>query len=190
MLPSPFTNPILRDDLPRYPVLDELIRVTETIVTGPSGVSQFAGSSVLAPVLYVAFVQQLRSDSLLPRDRVPCLAADINGLGLLPGYYTGRLAGSHTSLPVYEIAFKSANIPGPVGPRGSTGPEGPQGPAGSTGPPGPPGDAGGPLASGCAYFFTGSEEFISSISFNSMSCVFTYTTKTIVGDCGFIRSIG
>lgn len=167
--------------------------MTEAVVAGPSGVSQFAGSSVLAPVLYVAFVQQLRSDSLLPRDRVPCLAADINGLGLLPGYYTGRLGGSHNSLPVYEIAFKSANIAGPTGPqgpRGSTGPEGPPGPAGSTGPPGPPGDGGGPLASGCAYFFTGSEDFLSSISFNSMTCTLSYTTKTLVGDCGLIRSIG
>lgn len=109
MLPSPFNNPALRDDLPRYPVLDELIRVTEAVVAGPAGVAQFAGSSVLAPVLYVAFVQQLRTDSLLPRDRVPCLAADMNGLGLLPGFYLGRLAGSWTSLPVYEIAFKVAS---------------------------------------------------------------------------------
>lgn len=101
---TPFDSPKLMDDLPRYPPLLQLIRVTAAVVSGPSGVTQVAGSSVLAPILYVAFVQQSRTDgSLLPRDREPCLADDVNGLGLSPGFYLGRLANTWTSLPVYEV---------------------------------------------------------------------------------------
>ena len=103
-IPSPFNEPTLRADLPVYPQLVELIRVTAATVPGPSGVAQVAGSSVLGPTLYVAFVQQLRTDSLIPRDRIPVLVDDVNGKGLTPGFYTGRLAGSFSSLPVYEVA--------------------------------------------------------------------------------------
>lgn len=110
-LPSPLIEPTLRDDLPCYPPLIQLIRVTAATVPGPAGVAQTAGSSVLGPTLYVAFTQQLRTDSLLPRDREPCLADDVNGLGINPGYYGGRLAGSHSSLPVYEII--SPSLPSP-----------------------------------------------------------------------------
>lgn len=102
-LPSPMTEPTLRDDLPRYPPLVQLLRTTATTVAGPSGVAQVAASSALGPTLYVAFVQQLRTDALLPRDREPCLVDDVNGFGIEPGYYLGRLAGSHTGLPVYEV---------------------------------------------------------------------------------------
>lgn len=102
-LPSPLVEPTLRPDLPTYPVHTQLIRVTEAKVPGPSGVAQTAGSSVVGPTLYVAFTQQLRTSGLLPRDREPCLADDMNGLGLVPGYYLGRLAQSFNSLPVYEI---------------------------------------------------------------------------------------
>ena len=100
MLPSPLQHPTLRDDLPRYPPLSQLLRVGSTTVPGPSG---YGSSSVLGPVLYVASTQQLRTDTILPRDREPCLALDVNGFGLSPGYYIGRLAGSHNSLPVYEV---------------------------------------------------------------------------------------
>lgn len=105
---TPFNSPKMRDDLPRYPITDQLIRVTRATVAGPSGVSQLFGSSVLAPILYVAFVQQLRTDSLLPRDREPCLADDVNGLGLTEGFYHGRLQGSWTSLPVYTIIGRAS----------------------------------------------------------------------------------
>lgn len=108
-LPSPLTAPTLRNDLPVYPPLLQLIRVTATTVPGPAGVAQVAGSSVLGPTLYVAFTQQLRTDSLLPRDREPCLADDVNGLGLTPGFYLGRLSGSFNSLPVYEICHISTS---------------------------------------------------------------------------------
>lgn len=103
--PSPLTEPTLRDDLPRYPGVTQLIRVTATRAPGPTyGGNQVAGSSLLGPALYVAFTQQLRSDgSLLPRDREPCLADDVDGTGLSPGYYIGRLASSFNSLPVYEV---------------------------------------------------------------------------------------
>ena len=99
----PLIGQVLQEDLPLYPPLVQLLRVTAATVAGPSGVTQTAGSSVLGPTLYVSFTQQLRTDGLLPRDREPCLVDDINGLGLKPGYYTGRLAGSYTSLPVYEV---------------------------------------------------------------------------------------
>lgn len=199
MLPSPFNNPTLKEDLPLYPPLDQLVRVTQAVVAGPSGVAQLAGSSVLAPVLYVAFTQQLRTDSLLPRDREPCLVADVNGFGLLPGYYTARLAGSWTSLPVYEVAFRSAALPGPQGPQGSQGIQGPVGPQGSTGlqgPPGPTGSTGpqgppGPSPSDCAFYFTGSKQVVvPPLSFNSATCILTYNTETVVVDCGQIRSWG
>jgi hypothetical protein len=107
--PSPFQPPVLRDDLPRYPQVTQLIRVTAAQVPGPAGVVQAAGSSILSPILYVAFTQQMRDDgSLLPRDREPCLADDVNGIGLSPGFYLGRLASSFNSLPVYEITSSQA----------------------------------------------------------------------------------
>lgn len=101
-LPSPLVEPTLRDDLPRYPPLLQLLRVTAATVPGPAGVAQAAGSSVPGPTLYVSFTQQLRTDTMLPNDREPCLVDDVNGTGLAPGFYLGRLAGSWTSLPVYE----------------------------------------------------------------------------------------
>lgn len=113
--PSPLTEPTLRDDLPRYPGLTQLIRVTATRAPGPTGHdvhgSQQAGSSLLGPALYVAFTQQLRSDgSLLPRDREPCLADAIDGIALSPGYYIGRLASSFNSLPVYEVGTGGGGV--------------------------------------------------------------------------------
>lgn len=116
-------------------------------------------------VYYVAFVQQRRTDSGLPRDREPCLAHDVTGAGAPPGYHMGRLAGSHSSLPVYEIVPSTGpvdsvgppgpqgpqGVPGTAGPTGSTGdpgtmgtpgPQGPAGPTGSTGNPGTQGTTG------------------------------------------------
>jgi hypothetical protein len=107
--PSPLVPPTLRDDLPRYPPLVQMLRVTATKVAGPGGFAQLAGSSVLGPSLYVSFTQQMRDDgSLLPRDREPCLVDDVNGVGLTPGFYLGRLAGSWTSLPVYEVTSQKS----------------------------------------------------------------------------------
>lgn len=101
---SPLQPPHTRPGLPTYPVHLQLLRVTAQVVTGPVGFAQVAGSSVLGPMLHVAFVQQLRDDgSLLPRDREPCLADSVAGVPLTPGFYLGRLAGSWTSLPVYEV---------------------------------------------------------------------------------------
>lgn len=112
--------PQLGRQRPLYPQATEIIRVTATKVAGPSGIAQVAGSSVLAPMLYVAFVQQIRTDgSLLPRDRIPCLADDVNGLGLAPGYYEGRLSSSFNSLPVYVVGV-AATSGGSSG--GSSGP--------------------------------------------------------------------
>ncbi len=99
-LPSPLTPPTLRADLPTYPLQLQLVRVGNTTVPGPSG---YGSSSFLGPLLYTAATQQLRTDTLLPRDREPCFALDVSGLGLAPGYYLGRLAGSYQSLPVYEV---------------------------------------------------------------------------------------
>lgn len=108
----PLVGQVLDESLPLYPPLLQLLRVTAATVAGPSGVAQTAGSSVLGPTLYVSYTQQLRTDGLLPRDREPCLVDDINGAGLQPGYYLGRLAGSHTSLPVYEVGAAGSTITG------------------------------------------------------------------------------
>lgn len=96
-------RPDLRPDLPVYPVHTQLIRVTSTTVSGPTGVTQVVGSSVLAPRLYIAYVQQHLPDSLLPRDREPCLVNDVTGMGASPGFYLGRLSSQWTGLPVYTI---------------------------------------------------------------------------------------
>lgn len=94
-------RPTLRSDLPLYPQVMQAVRVTGGTVPGPSG---YMSSSVLGPSLYIGFVQQLGGDTLLPRDREPCLVNDLNRVGLAPGYYTdARLAGSHGGLPVYEV---------------------------------------------------------------------------------------
>lgn len=113
--PSPLTHPTLRDDLPRYPPLIQTLRITATTVPGPSGIAQLAGSSFVGPTLYVAFTQQKRTDSLLPRDREPCLVNDINGRGLSPGFYTGRLSGTHNSLPVYDVSHGLSSTGGQGG---------------------------------------------------------------------------
>src|SRR5437870_574361 len=98
--PSPFDSPLLRGDLPLYPHLIQTVRVTAATVPGPAG---YGSSSFIGPVLYVGAVQQLRTDTIMLRDREPCLVNDLNGLGLAPGYYNGRLAGSYNSLPVYDV---------------------------------------------------------------------------------------
>jgi hypothetical protein len=92
-LPSPLTSPTLRDDLPRYPVLTQLLLIESigSTVAGPSG------------PLYNAVVQQLDTNLLVPRSREACLVADVVGLGLIATYYPGRLAGSFNDLPVYEV---------------------------------------------------------------------------------------
>ncbi len=166
---NPFSRPVLRPDLPIYPVHTQLIRVTITTVTGPPGVEQVPGSSILAGIYYVSFVQQRRTDSGLPRDREPCLAHDVNGFGLRPGFYIGRLAGTHTALPVYEViaGATGSSVPGPQGPPGATGSGVAGGPGGSgaPGPPGPQGPAGslGPCGSGISDGFTGSRLIVTNV---------------------------
>lgn len=152
--PSPLVNPILRDDLPRYPPHLQLLRVTAATVPGPvGGSSAGAGVGTVPPsVLYVASTQQLRTDTLAPRDREPCLVVDVNNVGLTAGYYLGRLAGSWTSLPVYEVVVGtgtgSTGPQGPAGPTGSTGNPGTQGSPGPQGPIGPTGSTGNPGTQG------------------------------------------
>lgn len=103
-MPLPLNSPAI----PLYPPLLQMLRVTPATVAGPSGIAQTAGSSVLAGHYYVAFTQQRRTDSGLPRDREPCLVHDVNEVGLASGFYNGRLAGSHNSLPVYEVVVDRA----------------------------------------------------------------------------------
>lgn len=91
---SPLVPPNYHDDLPRYPSLLQLVRVTGATTLGPSG------------LLYVALTQQLQ-DTLLPRDREQCLVCDPNGAGIAAGYYLGRLAESYSGLPVYEVVGQS-----------------------------------------------------------------------------------
>lgn len=102
-----FREPKLRADLPLYPPSLQLLRIGATTVPGPSG---YASSSFLGPLLYTGSTQQLRTDTILPRDREPCLVLDVNGYGLAPGYYLGRLSGSYSSLPVYEVVGGSGSM--------------------------------------------------------------------------------
>lgn len=79
-----------------------MVRVTGRTIPGPSGYAS-SSSTLASSSLYIAFTQQLKTDTLLPRDREPCLVVDLNGYGLAPGYYNARLAGSYQSLPLYEV---------------------------------------------------------------------------------------
>lgn len=99
MKPPLISHSKLRDDLPRYPPLDQALRVTGGTIAGPSG---YGSSSFPGPVLYLACTQQTQG-TLVPRDREPCLVLDLNRFGLAPGYYTGRLCQSYNGLPVYEV---------------------------------------------------------------------------------------
>lgn len=193
-MPQPFSAPKLRPDLPTYPVTQQLIRVTATTVPSPSAGPSGSGDEVgPVPTLYVAFTQQQRTGDLQPRDREPCLAADVNVTGLSPGYYLGRLSNSHNSLPVYEV-IPGSGSQGPPGPAGSIGPIGPQGSQGIPGPQGSRGDPGtqgppGPAGSiPCNLRFTGSKMPVMSLSFSTSTCILTYTTETVVIDCGQIVS--
>ena len=104
--PSPLNPPTFRADLPTYPVHDQVVRVTNKTIPGPSG---YMSSSVLGASLYIGFTQQLRNDTLIPRDREPCVVLDLNRYGLAPGYYNARLAGSYQSVPVYEVGGSPVN---------------------------------------------------------------------------------
>lgn len=124
--PSPLHPPVLRDDIPNYPPLLQLLRVTGTTILGPGAGSFPYGVGDAPALLYEAFVAQLRTDNLRPRDRETCLANDVNRLGLVPNrYYFGRLSGSYNDLPVYTVAFAadqagSSAIPG-IGGGGTDG---------------------------------------------------------------------
>lgn len=149
----PLGPPNLHPDLPIYPPHLQLIRVTATTIAGPSSIAQTAGSSILAGIYHVAFTQQRRTDSGLPRDREPCIAHDVNQTGLRAGFHLGRLAGSHNSLPVYEIVALGPSgsivgIPGPQGPMGLTGATGATGSTGNPGTQGSKGDKGDTGATG------------------------------------------
>lgn len=108
--------PFFGPQLPVYPHLLQLCRVTAATVPGPAGVFQPAGSSFPGPTLYVSFTEQLQTGSLIPRDREPCLVDDVNGTGLTPGYYLCRLAGSFNGLPVYEAVCCAAGSFNPNAP--------------------------------------------------------------------------
>lgn len=144
---NPFGGVNPRPDLPLYPAPLQLLRVTQATVTGPPGSPQIPASSVLGPILYVAFTQQLRTDSLLPKDREPCLVDDVNGRGLVPGFYHGRLTNNWNGLPLYEVTAIGVTgsiiaISGPPGPPGATGSTGDPGTMGTPGPRGSKGDPG------------------------------------------------
>lgn len=99
--------PFFGPNHPIYPPHLQLIKVLSGTIPGPSG---YASSSVLGPSIYLGTTQQLLPSTLLPRDREPCLALDVNRTGLAPAYYLGRLSGSYRQLPLYEVTG------GPVSP--------------------------------------------------------------------------
>ena len=141
----------LRDDLPRYPHLIQLLRVTKATIPGPSSAGSSAvGTGNIAPgSLYISSTQQLRTDTLAPRDREPCLVVDVNNIGLSPGYYIGRLAGSYNSLPVYEVAEMGASaVPISASPT-------------------------------IGWTSTFAHNFVTAVSFRSATCLLTVTTETL-----------
>ncbi len=76
--------PFLGPELPTYPELPQIIRVT-----GPA-----VGS------VYPGFVQQW-TPPLALRDREPCYIWEPNGITLGPGFYDSRLDGSYLGLPLF-----------------------------------------------------------------------------------------
>ncbi len=106
---TPLRPPRLRVDLPYYPTLPEVCRVTGRVSGGAN--------------LYTAFVQQWNPGPIL-RDRIACYVLEPNGVNLLadPGkpYRVCRLVGVHpaddpTSLPLYVACdgFGSSAPPAP-----------------------------------------------------------------------------
>lgn len=89
--------PILQPALSNYPVHIQVCRVTSSVGASSSGTG---GSSPFN--IYSALTQQFDSGTLSPRDREQCFVYDINGLGLVAGYYVCRLVGSLSGLPLYE----------------------------------------------------------------------------------------
>ncbi len=89
---------------PMYPPLIQVVRVTSGTVAGPSlGNSSSSSSSPSTVVVYVSFTEQLAPDTLLMRDREPCLVIEPNGNTLSPGIYLARLVSNYTGLPLYAV---------------------------------------------------------------------------------------
>ncbi len=80
------TPPFFGPELPTYPELPQIVRVTG----GPLG-----GANV-----YSAFVQQW-TPPLSLRDRESCYVFEPNGIRLGPGFYDSRLDGSYLGLPLF-----------------------------------------------------------------------------------------
>lgn len=112
---GPLGPPNLHSDLPLYPIHEQVLRVLSATVPGPAGVAQTAGSSVLAGVYHLCYVQQRRDPSGLLRDREPALAQNCNDGTLSAGFYTGRLCGNFGGLPVYVVTERSIGAQGPAG---------------------------------------------------------------------------
>jgi hypothetical protein len=106
-LPSPLVNPTFRDDLPRYPGLLQICRVVASSSPPYAAVTVPGPVGSPPPNLYAAYTEQVRTDTLLPRDRETCVVDDLTGAGLTPGYYGCRLVGSYT-----VVSTVSAGITG------------------------------------------------------------------------------
>jgi hypothetical protein len=102
--PSPLIDPTLRADLPVYPALIEICRVTSATVTGPPGCTAN---------LYLSYIEQIDTTTLMPRDRITCLVDDLTGIGLVPGPYVCRLVGAYAGYPVYAAQLGAGGGPAP-----------------------------------------------------------------------------
>jgi len=76
--------PILQPDLPNYPIVDQLARVTSPSI----------GSNI-----YPAIIVQYDGVSAF-RDRTLCYVTEPNGVSLSPSIYDCRVVGSHLGLPL------------------------------------------------------------------------------------------
>ncbi len=102
--PIPLVSPVLRDDLPRYPPLIQVCRVTGDIVSGTTP----------PPNLYISYTQQVDTVTYLPADEEVCVVTDLTGDGLTDGYYVCRLVGTFTtSTTVGIITYFDDDFNGP-----------------------------------------------------------------------------
>jgi hypothetical protein len=94
-LPSPYNTPTQRDDIPRYPPLIQIVRVSSALITA---------SGFGAVAMYECYTQQV--NMLVPRDREPAYLLDVNSNGYEIGTYLEcRLVGTYNNKPLYAVAM-------------------------------------------------------------------------------------
>ncbi len=84
-MPQNIEPPLLQPDLPNYPIIDQIVRVSAPSIGGN---------------VYPAVIQQYNG-SLGFRDRTICYVVEPNGVLLSAALYDCRLVGSYLGLPLF-----------------------------------------------------------------------------------------